>query len=206
MRKPRTNRTSRPSRASGISRTGRTSRNVRTTRTRTRTAFILVAALAVNVAVGVAAGGSAGAMGVPRPTPVERLMESRLTVTYADAQDAPARTYTLDCGPTESNPAQSGPTEGNPTEGNPARSEPACERLVEIGGPVRAVPAGQMCSMIYGGPQTGHISGRWRGRVVNEDYRRTNGCEVARWERMVPVLPAVNSANAAKGVQTARTT
>jgi hypothetical protein len=167
----------------------RTSRNVRAARRRTRTAFLLVAtalattALAMTAAGGAAAGGAASAMGVPRPTPIERLMESRLTVTYADAQDTAARTYTLDC--------------------DAAGMDPACERLVEIGGPVRAVPAGQMCSMIYGGPQTAHISGRWRGRTVNEDYRRTNGCEVARWQRMIPVLPAVNSANAAKGLETA---
>ncbi|MEU6854981.1 SSI family serine proteinase inhibitor [Actinacidiphila alni] len=137
-------------------------------------------------AAALAAGtGGAGAMGVPRPTPVERLMESRLTVTYA--ADGPRgatapRTYTVECG-----------TEQAPD------GDPACERLVEIGGPAGAVPAGQMCSMIYGGPQTAHVTGRWHGRLVNEDYRRTNGCEVARWDRMIPVLPAVNRANATTG-------
>ncbi|SFE29425.1 hypothetical protein SAMN05216251_102403 [Actinacidiphila alni] len=44
-----------------------------------RAALVLLTAAAA-----LAAGtGGAGAMGVPRPTPVERLMESRLTVTYA---------------------------------------------------------------------------------------------------------------------------
>jgi hypothetical protein len=175
MRKPRTTRTPRRVRAP---------RTRTRPHTRTRTALILIAAAAALTA-GAATGGGAAAMGVPRPTPVERLMDSRLTVTYAAAQDAPARTYALDCAP--------------------AGSDPACERLVEIGGPVRAVPAEQMCSMIYGGPQTARVTGWWRGRAVAEDYRRTNGCEVARWERMIPALPAVTSANAVNDPQTTRT-
>jgi hypothetical protein len=66
----------------------------------------------------------------------------------------------------------------------------ACARLDELGGPLAPVPSGQMCSMIYGGPQTAHVTGVWRGEVVDETYRRTDGCEVARWNRMVPALPS----------------
>jgi subtilisin inhibitor-like len=70
------------------------------------------------------------------------------------------------------------------------RSTDGCARLDQIGGPVPAVPSGQVCSMIYGGPQTATVSGMWRGHRISEKYRRTNGCEVARWTRMVPALPA----------------
>ncbi|MFF6955431.1 SSI family serine proteinase inhibitor [Streptomyces sp. NPDC088197] len=152
--------------------------------TRTVLAFLTLAA---PLAAPLVAAGGAAAVGVPRPTPVERLMESRLTVTYAAAPDAQPRTYTLDCGPA----------------GAKEETDPACEHLVEIGGPERAVPAGQMCSMIYGGPQTAHVTGVWRGRTVDEEYSRTNGCEVSRWQRMVPALPAANGANGLNGANTA---
>lgn len=65
-----------------------------------------------------------------------------------------------------------------------------CRRLRAIGGPVGPVAGGQACSMIYGGPQTAGVRGTWEGRDVRETYRRTNGCEVARWAQMAPVLPA----------------
>lgn len=72
----------------------------------------------------------------------------------------------------------------------PARAVAAsCDRLERLGGPVGPVPAGQMCSMIYGGSQTAQVKGVWHGAAVNEKYNRANGCEVARWKEMAPVLP-----------------
>ena len=70
----------------------------------------------------------------------------------------------------------------------------ACTRLDSIGGPVGPTPDRQMCSMLYGGPQTARVTGVWRGTPVDESYNRTNGCQTSRWERMVPVLPAVGPA------------
>lgn len=49
--------------------------------------------------------------------------------------------------------------------------------------------------MLYGGPQTATIRGIWHGHLVDETYRRTNGCEVARWARMTPALPDPASAS-----------
>lgn len=66
----------------------------------------------------------------------------------------------------------------------------SCDQLRRLSGPVGPVPAGQMCSMIYGGAQTAQVTGVWHGAPVREKYSRTNGCEVARWNRMAPVLPA----------------
>ncbi|WP_405583856.1 hypothetical protein [Streptomyces sp. NBC_01190] len=95
-----------------------------------------------------------------------------LVVTYDDGQGH-TRTYGLVCG------------RGWDSEG--------CLRLREIGGPVGPVPSGQACSMIFGGAQTAQLTGVWAGREVSERYRRTNGCEVARWSRMVPALPSPES-------------
>jgi hypothetical protein len=104
------------------------------------------------------------------PTPVQ----GRLTVTYDDGSGRP-RTYRLFCG-------------GMAGRAHP-EDDAACARLAETGGPVAATPRGQACSMIYGGPQTAEVRGTWQGRPVHESYRRTDGCEVARWQKMVPALP-----------------
>lgn len=133
-------------------------------------ALTAVAAALAPTALAVPAAHAAHAIGFPR-SPLDR----RLTVVYDDGSGR-ARTYALGC--------------GDPYRASDA---PACDRLTEIGGPLGPVPAGQACSMIYGGPQTAHVTGMWDGRRVDETYRRTNGCEVARWNRMEPVLPSATT-------------
>ncbi|CAG6395191.1 SSI family serine proteinase inhibitor [Actinacidiphila cocklensis] len=136
-------------------------------RIRPRLAWYALAATSVCTLL---AAGSAGAVGLPRPGIAA--LGDRLTVEY---DDGGGRTVTrsLTCGFTMT-----------------ADDQDACAQLVELGGPLAPVPAGQMCSMIYGGPQTAHVTGVWDGEVVDETYRRTDGCEVARWNRMVPTLPS----------------
>ncbi|MFC4034040.1 hypothetical protein ACFO3J_21545 [Streptomyces polygonati] len=110
-------------------------------------------------------GAAAQAVGLPWSAP-----GGHLVITYDDGSGH-SRTYHVVCG------------------GRTSWTQ-ACRRLREIGGPVGPVAGGELCSMIYGGPQSAEVRGRWAGQVVAESYRRTNGCEVARWSRMVPVLPA----------------
>ncbi|MGC9537074.1 SSI family serine proteinase inhibitor [Streptomyces sp. UG1] len=50
------------------------------------------------------------------------------------------------------------------------------------------------CTMQYGGPATAHVTGTWAGRPVDARYDRTNGCEIGRWDRLVPLLPDVRAA------------
>jgi hypothetical protein len=138
-------------------------------RVRVRPRFTLYALAAAAVGTLLAAG-SAGAVGLPRPGVAG--FEDRLTVVYDDGSGRTV-TRTLDCGTAVSTTEQD-----------------ACLQLVELGGPLAPVPAGQMCSMIYGGPQTAHVTGVWDGVPIDETYRRTDGCEVARWNRMVPTLPS----------------
>jgi hypothetical protein len=45
-----------------------------------------------------------------------------------------------------------------------------------------------MCTMIYGGSQTATVMGRWHGMPVHAAYSQVNGCEIARWRNMAPVL------------------
>ncbi|MFG3295578.1 SSI family serine proteinase inhibitor [Streptomyces sp. NPDC048179] len=51
------------------------------------------------------------------------------------------------------------------------------------------VAPGSACTMLYGGPATARVTGTWAGRPVDAAYDRSNGCEIGRWNRMVPLLP-----------------
>ncbi len=44
------------------------------------------------------------------------------------------------------------------------------------------------CLQVYGGPETATITGTWRGVEVDATYRRTDGCEIARWTKLGAVL------------------
>ncbi|MGQ4415529.1 SSI family serine proteinase inhibitor [Streptomyces sp. SAS_269] len=50
-----------------------------------------------------------------------------------------------------------------------------------------------VCTMLYGGPATARVTGTWAGRPVDAAYDRGNGCEIERWDRMVPLLPDLGS-------------
>lgn len=65
----------------------------------------------------------------------------------------------------------------------------ACRRLRALPRTAfRPVPPGTACTEIYGGPQTGRISGSVAARRVDARYERANGCEIARYERVAPLL------------------
>jgi hypothetical protein len=59
--------------------------------------------------------------------------------------------------------------------------------------PFAPVPPLRLCTMEYGGPATARITGTWAGRPVDARYNRKNGCEIARWNDLVPLLPDVRS-------------
>ena len=65
----------------------------------------------------------------------------------------------------------------------------ACAALDEIApGVFDPVDKDQACTMMYGGPQTLTIKGTYENKAVSATYNRTNGCEIARWESIQPVL------------------
>lgn len=47
--------------------------------------------------------------------------------------------------------------------------------------------------MIYGGPATAHVTGTWAGRPVDSRFDRADGCQIARWDALVPLLPGTRS-------------
>ncbi|MFF3452526.1 SSI family serine proteinase inhibitor [Streptomyces sp. NPDC002667] len=102
----------------------------------------------------------------------------RLTVTVAGAGGGADGTFELDC---------------HPAGGTHPRAAEACDRLDRMttwGKDTFApVPPDALCTMEYGGPATAHVTGTWAGRPVDARYDRSNGCEISRWNALMPVLP-----------------
>jgi hypothetical protein len=46
----------------------------------------------------------------------------------------------------------------------------------------------RMCTQIYGGPETAHVTGAIDGRKVDRRFTRTNGCEIADFTRAAGLL------------------
>ncbi|MBA3743947.1 MAG: hypothetical protein H0X00_13710 [Sporichthya sp.] len=150
----------------------------------------------VLVAAGVVVVGFTGsltaahALSVPEPAPMPRPIPglpldlfpsgdpgTKLTVTFkADGKAAPV-VMQLTC---------------DPTGGDHPRAAEACDRLAAVkaeGSDPFAKPApDEICTFIYGGPQTATVVGTWNGEGVDAKFTRANGCEVSRWDAIEPVL------------------
>ncbi|MEU9250817.1 SSI family serine proteinase inhibitor [Streptomyces sp. NPDC048270] len=139
--------------------------------------MLRLAALAVTSALATAALGPLP----PLPEPLGGLLGApdRLTITMANTGNPRMdRRYQLEC---------------DPVGGNHPSAEQACARLDRLAregkDPFAPVSDRQICRMQYGGPATADITGNWRGRTVDAHFRRTNGCEISRWEELEPLLP-----------------
>ncbi|MYW63880.1 hypothetical protein GTY65_07325 [Streptomyces sp. SID8379] len=145
------------------------------------TSAVCVASGAALAALPSAAHADTGPRRMP-PAPFSSLDgrgPDRLTISVADAGNGSDGTYELECGP-------AGGTHPDPGA--------ACGRLEEIGAtgadPFAPVPAGAQCTMQYGGDATARITGTWHGRAVDASYKVSDGCQIARWRQLDPVLPA----------------
>ncbi|NED73932.1 hypothetical protein G3I51_16615 [Streptomyces sp. SID9944] len=124
------------------------------------------------------AGTAAAGVGAPPPVRDEDRAGDHLTVTVRDAGDGRDGTYELSC---------------HPAHGSHPDARGACaalDRDTRWGRDTFApVPDGTVCTLQYGGPATARVTGIWAGRPVDALYTRGNGCEIARWKRLVPLLP-----------------
>jgi hypothetical protein len=96
-----------------------------------------------------------------------------LTITVQDGAGGAPRVWTLTC---------------DPPGGDHPDPAAACAAIDAAPRPFAPVPADMACTEIYGGPETATITGTWRGEPVDAAYRRTDGCEIARWTALAPVL------------------
>jgi hypothetical protein len=52
----------------------------------------------------------------------------------------------------------------------------------------------KLCTQQYGGPQVAVVTGTFHGRAVESVFTRTDGCEIARWKAMAPLLGSAGGA------------
>lgn len=52
----------------------------------------------------------------------------------------------------------------------------------------------KLCTQQYGGPQVALVTGTFHGQRVNAMFQRTDGCEIARWKALAPLLGGVPGA------------
>lgn len=134
--------------------------------------FAIVAGL-VLAGCGDDAGDSETDAGAPVATsPAEPV--TSLTVTLDPGEGAPTEEWTLTC---------------DPPAGTHPDPEAACTTLDDMDPSVmEPVPPDQMCTQVYGGPQTATVSGTWNGDRVVAEFSRQNGCEIDRWDAVVDLL------------------
>ncbi|MGP3980605.1 SSI family serine proteinase inhibitor [Streptomyces sp. KR80] len=149
-----------------------------------------LALTAISAAAALAAVPATGAAAVPTPLPmplptpdlpdiVPPAGEDRLTITISNTgKRSLDGTYSLEC---------------HPAGGTHWDAEAACDRLDQMTrwgeDPFAPVEPRSACTMMHGGPATAHVNGTWAGRPVDAHYDRANGCEIARWDKLRPVLP-----------------
>ncbi|WP_306965585.1 SSI family serine proteinase inhibitor [Streptomyces afghaniensis] len=170
-----------------MSRSSRTSPASPTT-ARPRLGRLVVGAAASLAAFGsLAAVSPAAAYAQAGPSPVrlgggQGPERDHLTVAVRNAGSEVDGTYELYCGP-----------DGG-SHPDPRGACTALERDTRWGKDVFApAPEGGFCTMQYGGPATAHVTGTWAGRPVDATYDRRDGCGIARWDRLVPLLPDMGS-------------
>jgi len=162
-----------------------------TTRRTARAAVVLAATLAagglaacgeqqaggssVTSSSGDAATPSAAPGSATAPAQPPAAADQAITVSVDDGSGG-KQTWTLTCA-----------ADGTPGGDHPDAAG-ACTALNALTDPFRPVPKDMACTMVYGGPQTATVQGRWGGKDVLTTFKRTDGCEIARWNRIAPLL------------------
>jgi hypothetical protein len=124
----------------------------------------LVGRTALLLVLALAAGCGTEAVGGDRPPRYE------LTITYwPTGRGGEARTATLTC---------------DPDGGSHPDPVGACDALLEHEDALKPVAGDVVCTQIYGGDQEATAV----GRGVDAVFSRANGCEIARWDALAPVL------------------
>lgn len=109
---------------------------------------------------------------------VEQPADSRVTVQVDLGDGTAPQRWVLDCPPT--------------SESTHPDPQAACAALEALDEPFAPLPEHQVCTEIYGGPHEALVSGAWKGRKVDLTVLRSNGCHIAQWDSLVPLLPAAS--------------
>jgi len=136
-------------------------------------ASALSAAAATGLLLASCSQGVTATPGSPGSSPSGK---TALTIAVRLDQGQPTTTWRLTC---------------EPPGGDHPDPAAACAALDQSGRTVLPPVAKDMaCTEVFGGPQTAEISGTWRGQPVDSRLSRANGCEIARWDALKPLLEA----------------
>jgi hypothetical protein len=56
---------------------------------------------------------------------------------------------------------------------------------------LKETPGDTACTQIFGGPEEATIKGELHGNPVDATFKRSDGCEIERWDRVKPLLAEV---------------
>jgi hypothetical protein len=57
------------------------------------------------------------------------------------------------------------------------------------------VSENRVCTMIYGGPATATMRGTYDDGLANATFNEANGCEIGRWNQVLPVFKSLGLAS-----------
>jgi hypothetical protein len=72
--------------------------------------------------------------------------------------------------------------------GSHPEPEAACAHLAAMSDPFAPLGADTVCTEQFGGPQTARVIGRWDGEPVDIELSRSDGCRIAQWDALGPLL------------------
>ena len=132
----------------------------------------LLVALAALLLLG--CGSDEPVAGTAVPSAPDSSTSLRIDVDRGDGSTA---RYTLSC---------------DPPAGDHPDPDAACEVLAVAPSldpdPLDPVPPDVACTEIYGGPQTAVVEGTLDGESVRIEFSRVDGCEIDRWDAVIPLL------------------
>jgi hypothetical protein len=102
-------------------------------------------------------------------------VDLRVTVWPKGKNEGHPLTWSLGCGPAVG------------TLPRPAR---ACRLLRALRDPFAPLPPDEVCTQIYGGPQVALVRGTYLGLRIWRYFKRNDGCQIARWNRVMFLFPA----------------
>lgn len=101
-----------------------------------------------------------------------------LAVQVDRGDGSPADSWTLTC--------------AGVVEGSHPEARATCAHLTSLDEPFAPLPADVLCTQVYGGPQTARVTGVWGGQPVDLQLSRSDGCRIAQWDGLVPLVPAAS--------------
>ena len=96
----------------------------------------------------------------------------RITV-WPNGKSGQSKTWTLRC---------------SPPGGTHPRPAAACRALAHHPRALRPVPDDLGCTQQWDGPEFALVQGTYKGKRVRSWFKRTDGCEIGRWNALKPLF------------------